>query len=109
MIEAVRDLIGGTTPPETVLGIVLTASSVAVMPALGIAKRRLGARLDSEATAGEGTQNLMCAAQAAAVLVGLAVTAAWSGGSWVDPVVALGIAAWSVWEGVEAWRGAECC
>jgi divalent metal cation (Fe/Co/Zn/Cd) transporter len=109
VIEAVRDLIGGHHATATVLGIVLTASSVAVMPALGIAKRRLGARLDSEATAGEGTQNLMCAAQAAAVLVGLAVTAAWSGGSWVDPVIALGIAGWSIWEGAEAWRGKECC
>jgi len=92
-----------------VLGIVLTALSVIVMPVLGVAKHRLGARLDSEATAAEGTQNLICAAQAGAVLVGLAVTAAWSGGSWVDPVIAMGIAAWSVWEGVEAWRGEECC
>ena len=45
------------------------------MPVLGISKKRLGQRLSSEATAGEGTQNLMCAAQAAAVLVGLAVIA----------------------------------
>ncbi len=108
-IEASRDLITGHRADATVLGIVLTAVSVLVMPALGIAKRRLGARLDSEATAGEGTQNLMCAAQAGAVLVGLAVTAAWSGGSWVDPVIALGIAGWSTWEGLEAWRGEDCC
>ncbi len=108
-IEAVRSLAGGHHPQASVLGIALTASSVVVMPALGVAKRRLGARLGSEATAGEGTQNLMCAAQAGAVFVGLAVTALWSGGSWVDPVIALGIAGWSVWEGVEAWRGRECC
>jgi len=31
--------------------------------------------LDSEATSGEGLQNLMCAAQAGAVLIGLAATA----------------------------------
>lgn len=86
-----------------------TAFSAVIMPALGVAKRRLGTRFDSVATAGEGTQNLMCAAQAGAVLVGLVVTAVWSGGSWVDPVIALGIAGWSVWEGVEAWRGEECC
>ena len=109
VIEAVRDLLGGHHAGTTVLGIVLTALSVIVMPVLGVAKHRLGARLDSEATAAEGTQNLICTAQAGAVLVGLAVTATWSGGSWVDPVIALGIAAWSVWEGVEAWRGEECC
>jgi len=109
VIEAIRDLVGGHRAEATVLGIVLTASSVVVMPLLGIAKRRLGARLDSRATAGEGTQNLMCAAQAGAVLVGLAVTAVWSAGSWVDPVIALGIAGWSIREGVEAWRGEGCC
>ncbi|MGI8614635.1 MAG: cation transporter [Nocardioidaceae bacterium] len=109
VIEATRDLITGHRADATVLGIVLTASSLLVMPTLGITKRRLGARLGSEATAGEGTQNLMCAAQAGAVLVGLAVTAEWSRGSWVDPVIALGIAGWSIWEGVEAWRGKACC
>ncbi len=109
VIEAIRDLVSGHQAGATVLGIVLTASSVVVMPALGIAKRRLGARLESRATAGEGTQNLMCTAQAGAVLVGLAVTAVWSAGSWIDPVIALGIAGWSIREGVEAWRGKECC
>jgi len=59
--------------------------------------------------AGEGTQNLICAAQAAAVLVGLALTASWAGGWWVDPLVALAIAGWAAWEGVEAWRGEDCC
>lgn len=109
VIEAVRHLSGSYQPEATELGIVLTASSLIVMPALGVAKRRLGARLASEATAGEGTQNLMCAAQAGAVLVGLTVTALWSGGSWVDPVIGLGIAGWSVWEGIGAWRGDDCC
>ncbi|MGI8434225.1 MAG: cobalt transporter, partial [Nocardioidaceae bacterium] len=39
----------------------------------------------------------------------LAVTAAWPGSSWVDPTIALGIAAWSIREGVAAWHGEECC
>ena len=63
----------------------------------------------SGATAGEGTQNLTCAAQAAAVLAGLAAVAAWPGAWPADPVIALGIAAWSAWEGRQAWRGASCC
>jgi len=41
------------------------------MPYLGIAKRRLADKLGSVATRGEGTQNLLCAYLAAAVLVGL--------------------------------------
>ena len=78
------------------------------MPALGVAKRRLGARLDSAATAGEGTQNLLCAYLTVAVLAGLLANTL-VGWWWLDPVVALGIADLAVREGVEAWHGEECC
>jgi divalent metal cation (Fe/Co/Zn/Cd) transporter len=107
-VEAIRSLAGAEHPSSSVLGIVITASSVVLMPALGIAKRRLGERLGSGATAGEGTQNLLCAAQGAAVLLGLAANAA-VGAWWLDGVVALGLAAFAVKEGREAWRGEGCC
>lgn len=108
-VESVRDLLSRHHADTTVPGMVLAASSVLVMPVLGYAKQRLGARLDSGATAGEGVQNYLCAAQAGAVLLSLVVTAAWDGGWWLDPVIGLGIAAWSVWEGIQAWRGDDCC
>ena len=108
-IEAIRDLAAHHPASTTVLGIALTAASVIIMPVLGIAKHRLGERLGSGATAGEGTQNLICAAQAAAVLLALAVVAIWPGGWPIDPIIALGIAGWSVWEGKQSWRGADCC
>jgi divalent metal cation (Fe/Co/Zn/Cd) transporter len=107
-VEAIRSLAGAEHPSTSVLGIVVTASSVVLMPVLGIAKRRLGQRLGSGATAGEGTQNLLCAAQGAAVLAGLAANAA-VGAWWLDGVVALGLAAFAVKEGREAWRGEGCC
>jgi divalent metal cation (Fe/Co/Zn/Cd) transporter len=108
-IQAVRDLAAHQPASTTVLGIAVTAASVIIMPVLGIAKHRLGERLGSGATAGEGTQNLICAAQAAAVLLVLAVVGIWPGGWPIDPLVALGIAGWSVWEGNRSWRGADCC
>lgn len=61
----------------------------------------------SGATAGEGTQNLLCAYTAAGVLVGLGANAAF-GWSWLDPVIALVIAAIAVREGREAWEGEGC-
>jgi divalent metal cation (Fe/Co/Zn/Cd) transporter len=108
-VQAIRELAGDRPATATALGIALTASSLVVMPGLGLAKRRLGSRLGSGATAGEGTQNLMCASQAAAVLAALAITAAWPGGWRIDPVIALGIAGWSAWAGMRSWRGADCC
>jgi divalent metal cation (Fe/Co/Zn/Cd) transporter len=76
------------------------------MPLLGWAKLRLGQRLDSAATAGEGVQNLLCAAQALAALV--AIVAAGAGIAFLDPIAALVIAAIAAKEGVELWRGEEC-
>lgn len=107
-LEGVRHLVGTPEVGTTALGVAVTASSLVVMPALGIAKTRLARHLDSGATAGEGAQNLLCAAQALAVLIGLGVNAA-TGVDWVDPVIALLLAAWAVREGRRAWRGEDCC
>jgi divalent metal cation (Fe/Co/Zn/Cd) transporter len=74
---------------------------------LGVAKRRIGARLGSAATAGEGTQNLLCAYLALAVFAGLAANTLF-GAWWLDGLVALGIAAWAVAEGRRARAGQSC-
>jgi divalent metal cation (Fe/Co/Zn/Cd) transporter len=108
VIEAVRSLIGGDRPDESIVGIALAASSLVVMPWLGRAKQRIGSRIRSSATASEGKQNILCAYLAGALLIGLlgnALFGAW----WLDPVVALMIAYVAVQEGREAWRGDACC
>lgn len=107
-VESLRDLLGGHVVTTSALGLVVTAASLLVMPVLGRAKQRLGARLSSEATSGEGLQNLMCAAQAGAVLVGLAATAT-LGWSWLDAAIGLLLAGWATYEGMQAWRGEDCC
>lgn len=107
-VESVHGLLAHHEPGTSVVGIVLTASSLVLMPALGIAKHRLGARLQSGATAGEGTQNLLCAYLAVAVLVGLVANTV-LGWWWLDPVAGVLVAAVAIREGREAWRGDECC
>jgi divalent metal cation (Fe/Co/Zn/Cd) transporter len=106
LYEATARLVHGSQPERTWLAVGLLASSLVLMPALGWAKRRLGRRLGSGATAGEGTQNLLCAAQAAIGLIGL--LAASAGAAFLDPVAALAIAAIAAREGAELWRGQEC-
>lgn len=106
--EAVGALVDGTHPEASPLGMVLAATSVVGMPLLGIAKRNIGEQLGSAATKGEGMQNLLCAYLAGALLVGLLANALF-GLWWLDPVVALGIAAVAVREGRGAWRGEGCC
>ena len=106
--DAAATLAGRDHARTSWLGIALSVASLIVMPALCTAKQRLGARLGSAATAGEGTQNLLCAYLAAAVLAGLLVNTAF-GWWWLDPVVALGIAGLAVREGIQAWHGEDCC
>jgi divalent metal cation (Fe/Co/Zn/Cd) transporter len=108
LIESAKTLVEGGHADITVIGMVLTGTSVVLMPALGRAKRRLAERLGSTATAGEGTQNILCGIQAAAVLVGLAANAA-AGAWWLDPLIGLFIAFVAVKEGRESWRGDGCC
>ncbi|MHB8660295.1 MAG: cation transporter [Solirubrobacteraceae bacterium] len=106
--DAIRTLINGEHPGTSWVGMGLSIGSIVVMPLLGRAKRRIGQRLGSAATAGEGAQNLLCAYMAAGVLVGLAANAA-LGWWWLDPTIALAIAALAISEGREAWAGEGCC
>ena len=106
--EATHQLWTGEQPETSWLGVALVTSSVIAMPFLGIAKRRLADKLGSVATRGEGTQNLLCAYLAAAVLVGLLGNALF-GLWWLDPAAALVVAAVAVKEGRESWRGEGCC
>jgi divalent metal cation (Fe/Co/Zn/Cd) transporter len=106
--ESIRHLTDQRHAETSMIGIGLTAVGLLLMPVLGWANHRLGARLDSGATEGEGTQNYLCAAQAAAVLVGLALTPFWPGGWWFDPAIGLAIAGIAVWQGVRCWRGHAC-
>jgi divalent metal cation (Fe/Co/Zn/Cd) transporter len=106
LYESAHRLLAGEPAHSRALGIVITASSVAGMPLLGLAKRRLGRRLGSDATAGEGTQNLLCAGQAAAALLAVATAGALP---WLDPIAAVAIAAVAAREGLELWRGEDTC
>ena len=106
--ESVSALATGERPAVSYLGMALAASSIVVMPLLGVAKRRIGREIGSTATRGEGAQNLLCAYLAAALLVGLAANAL-VGAWWLDPVVGLLIAGVAVKEGRDTLRGKGCC
>jgi divalent metal cation (Fe/Co/Zn/Cd) transporter len=106
--EATRTLVGGQHPETSWIGIGLAAFTAPTMPALALAKRRVGSRLHSSATVKEGTQNMVCAYLSVALLVGLLANAL-AGWWWADPAAALVIAGVALREGRESWRGAGCC
>lgn len=81
-------------------------SDVPVRQAAGASAAR---RLGSGATAGEGVQNLLCAAQATTALI--ALVAAGEGLAVLDPIAALVISAIAIKECAGVWRrdGEDCC
>src|SRR5207244_2187461 len=95
---------GVTVGYNAVVGIVLTALSLIVMPILARAKLRVAASLGSQALRADAHETIVCAWLSATTLLGLGLNAV-VGWWWADPVAALGMLPLIVHEGIEAWRG----
>ena len=95
-------------PRTSWLGIGLSISSIIVMPLLGNAKHRIGRRLGSGATAGEGTPEHALRLPRRRRPRGLALNAA-LGLWWADPAVALASPSSRSTKADETWRGEGCC
>ena len=107
IVAAIHHLITGSEAQASWIGIGLAIVSVTLMPLFGRAKKRIGNRLQSHATAGEGTQNILCAYLSLAILIGLAANAV-LGLWWADPLVALVVATVAIQTGMRTWRGSTC-
>jgi divalent metal cation (Fe/Co/Zn/Cd) transporter len=106
-VQAGRDLALGHHPAVSWVGVGLAVVTLAAMPPLAAAKRRVGQRLGSAATTSESRQTLLCAYLSAGLLAGLLANAV-AGWWWADPLVALGIGAVALREARTAWRGEAC-
>ncbi|MEP6526836.1 MAG: cation transporter [Nocardioidaceae bacterium] len=107
-IDSLRALFIETRPETSVVGMVLAASSLVVMPILSLAKRRTGRGLGSAAVVADSTQTLLCTYLSGVLLAGLLLNTL-LGWWWADPVAGLVIATVALREGIEAWRGEEDC
>ena len=111
-VESARDLVTGSEPEASGPGIVVAALSLAVMPVLARAKRKLAPALGSRAVEADAAQTSLCAMLSAVLLVGLGANALFEWG-WADPLAGLGIAGLAVAEAIQAWRAESledtCC
>ncbi|HMH49051.1 MAG TPA: cation transporter [Candidatus Acidoferrum sp.] len=107
VIDAGRRLLGfGAEARESLVGIVLTAISLIVMPFLGWVKLRTARALQSGALRADAYETIACSWLSLTTLLGLLLNAA-LGWWWADPFAALIIVPLVVKEGLEGLRG-EC-
>lgn len=84
LIQSTWVLVAGYHPHHSLLGIIWTALTAAVMFLLAAGKARTGAALNNPVLRTEGRVTLIDGVLAAAVLVGLVLNA-WLGWWWSDP------------------------
>ncbi|HYB19859.1 MAG TPA: cation transporter [Thermodesulfobacteriota bacterium] len=105
--EALKALLTRETPEKSIVGIVLAALSLVVMPLLARAKRRVAAKLSSRAMRADSRQTDICAYLSVILLAGLGLNVLF-GWWWADPIAALGMLPIILKEGIEGLRGETC-
>jgi divalent metal cation (Fe/Co/Zn/Cd) transporter len=106
--DSVKSLIRREAPQESIVGIVLAAVSLTVMPLLVRAKRRVARGINSAALMADSKQTELCTYLSAILLGGLLLNALF-GWWWADPVAALVMVPIIFKEGIEGLRGETCC
>lgn len=108
LYQAIQALMHHQPPDVSLIGLLLAALSLIVMPLLVHFKRKIAISLSSGALEAEVRQTQVCAYLSAILLGGLGLNA-WLGWWWADPMAGLGMVPVIAWEGWEAIRGRTCC
>jgi divalent metal cation (Fe/Co/Zn/Cd) transporter len=106
--DAIKSLWFFEAPDASYIGIGIAALSLAVMPILARAKRRVAAQINSRAMHADSRQTDLCTYLSAILLGGLGLNAL-LGWWWADPLAGLIMVPIIVNEGVQALRGETCC
>ncbi len=106
--DSITSLVHRNRPETSVPGVVLAIASLAVMPILAHAKRKVARGLNSRAMQADSRQTDICAYLSAILLGGLTLNAI-LGWWWADPAAALAMVPLIAKEGIEAAQGRTCC
>ena len=99
-------LTGHGQPKESIVGIVLAAASLIIMPLVAWGKLRAARNIPSPALGAEAKETLACSYLSLTLLLGL-TTNAIAGWWWADPIAAILMVPWLVREGLEGVSGED--
>jgi divalent metal cation (Fe/Co/Zn/Cd) transporter len=98
--EAIGSLLRAEEPLTSPVGIILSIVSLAIMPALAVAKQRTGRDMGSQALVADSKETWVCSYLSLALLIGVGLYAL-AGWWWADPIAALAMLPVIVWQGWE--------
>ncbi len=102
-VEAVGELVAGADAEASPVGIALNVAALVVMVPVAIAQTRTGRQLANQVVIAQAKETWLSNALSVNVLIGLGLNAAF-GWAWADPLVALVVAGFAVYAGVDGWR-----
>lgn len=105
---SIRNLVLGSIPRVSEVGIALTLLSLLIMPFLANLKMKTGKQLGSILLIADAKETRLCAWLSVSTLAGL-VSFNLFGWVWLDSVTSLVIAGFAIMEGREAWSGELVC
>jgi divalent metal cation (Fe/Co/Zn/Cd) transporter len=106
VVSSIYGLATQAKPESSILGVAVSLAAVVVMPWLGSAKRRIAARIDSDALRGDAAESFTCGYMAATVLVGVGLNGAFHWW-WAESIAALLFLFWLARETREAFEEAR--
>jgi divalent metal cation (Fe/Co/Zn/Cd) transporter len=95
-------------PEESLVGIILAAASLVIMPLVSWGKLQAAKALNSAALRSEAKETLASSYLSCTLLLGLVANAT-VGWWWADPIAALLMAPWLVKESIEGLWGEHRC
>ncbi len=104
VVASAVTLVGRAEPKQSSLGIAVLIVASMFMPWLAKEKRRLSSVMGSAALRADAAESALCGYLSLIALAGLAVNAIWHV-AWADPVAALCLVPFILWEGWEAVEG----
>jgi divalent metal cation (Fe/Co/Zn/Cd) transporter len=106
-VTSVMTLLGRSESSPSYLGIVILIGAAAIMPWLARQKRRLSGDTGSAALRADAAQSVLCAYLSLIALLGIGTSAVLHV-PWADPLAALAITPFILWEAKEAYEGKPC-
>ena len=108
LVISIKKLYYLEAPDPSLLGIIIAAVSLIIMPLLAYLKFKTGKRMGLASLVADSKQTIICSLLSVALLIGLGLNYLW-GIWWADPAAALVIVFFIIREGVTTLRKGELC